>query len=174
MRLDLKRTPGIYLTGFMCSGKSTVGRLLAARIGWNFADIDADIEGQQQTSIVEIFDKRGEEEFRRLETETIRRTVRTIECGRPTVVALGGGAFTRPENVELVGNNGVSIWLDAPFELVKRRVAPDRPLARNAAHFEALYYERRPLYSRAAHRVEVSGDDPAVVLESILALRLLQ
>src|ERR1700683_3255811 len=73
MLLKLKRTPGLYLVGFMGSGKSAVGRLLADELGWSFADVDDDIEKEQGVSIADIFDTRGEEEFRRLEQEAIRK-----------------------------------------------------------------------------------------------------
>ena len=82
MNLRLKRTPGIYLVGFMGSGKSTVGRLLAQRLGWSFFDSDEEIEAAENTSITEIFSERGEPEFRRIETQVIERHVRAIECGR--------------------------------------------------------------------------------------------
>ena len=72
MILKLVRTPGIYLTGFMASGKTVIGRLLADRLGWTFIDLDAVIEAEQGTTIRSIFDTRGEEYFRQLETEAIR------------------------------------------------------------------------------------------------------
>ena len=91
MHIKLKRSPGIYLAGFMGSGKSTVGAALANQIGWDFVDLDAEIEQEEGEKISAIFDRRGETEFRRIEREAIRRRVRRIECGCPTVVALGGG-----------------------------------------------------------------------------------
>ena len=69
MILKLKQTPGLYLIGFMASGKTTIGRLLADRLGWSFADIDEDIEASQQRSITDIFDSLGEDAFRRMESE---------------------------------------------------------------------------------------------------------
>ena len=82
MILKLKRTPGIYLTGFMASGKTTIGRLLAEELGWHFCDLDEQIEAQQGTSIAQIFDTLGEQEFRRIESEAIRAHVRSVERGR--------------------------------------------------------------------------------------------
>src|SRR5580704_14049583 len=84
MILKLKRTPGIYLTGFMASGKTTIGRRLADEIGWTFVDIDEEIEAAQAVSIAHIFDTRGETEFRKLETAAIRSHVAEVEKGRPT------------------------------------------------------------------------------------------
>ena len=109
MILTLKRTPGIYLVGFMGSGKSTIGRLLAERIGWHFVDLDAEIEAAESMSILDIFETRGEAEFRRIEREKMRALVRAIESGRPTVLALGGGAIVQHENHALLENNGVAI-----------------------------------------------------------------
>jgi len=172
MILKLKRTPGIYLVGFMACGKSTIGRLLADTLGWSFADIDEDIEREARRTINEIFEIDGEEAFRLIEQEAIAARVRLIESGRPTVVALGGGAFARPENYELVAANGVSIWLDCPLEILLKRTAGDtvRPLARDVERFRQLYEARRPAYLRADFRVAVTGDDPLAVVNQILKL----
>ncbi len=180
MILKLKRTPGIYLVGFMGSGKSTVGQMLASRIGWKFFDLDSDIEKSQNTSIAEIFETLGEAEFRRLEREAIRARVRRIECGIPAVVALGGGAFVQPDVYSLLTGNGVSIWLDCPFEIIQRRIALNgarnglRPLARDPAGFERLYHDRRKSYSLADYHIEVGEDDPVRTVESVLELPLFQ
>jgi shikimate kinase len=174
MILKLKRTPGIYLVGFMGSGKSTIGRLLADRIGWHFVDLDAEIEATQGMRIAEIFETHGEVEFRRFEREKMRALVRAIEGGRPTVLALGGGAIVQRENYALVENNGITIWLDCPFETVRRRVvqAQHRPLARNPVSFAQLYETRRESYARADYRIPIESDDPAVAVEATLKLPL--
>jgi len=171
MNLKLKCTPGIYVVGFMASGKSTVGRLLAQRLGWSFVDTDEEIEAAEGTAIAEIFDARGEAEFRRIETAIIHRHVRRIGQGSPAVVALGGGAFAKPANRALLQNNGVTVWLDCPFEVVERRVglASHRPLARNPGQFAALYHARREVYALADVRVPIESDDPASVVEAILS-----
>ncbi len=171
MILKLVRTPGIYLVGFMGSGKSTIGSLLAERLGWTFVDLDAEIEAEQKTSIAEIFEKQGEERFRELETEAIRKRVKMVRGGRPTVLALGGGAFVREENYELLADHGVTVWLDCPLEIAWKRVEPctNRPLARDCAKFVELFEARRPAYARADYRVEVAEDAGAVV-DAICAL----
>ena len=148
MILKLKRTPGIYLVGFMGSGKSTIGRLLAERIGWHFVDLDAEIEAAEKTAIFEIFESRGEAEFRRLEREMLRRHVRAIECGRPAVLALGGGAIVQPENLHCSRNNGVTIWLDCPFEIGPPARRASIPPAAGARSSEL----RRSFTKHAANR----------------------
>jgi shikimate kinase len=170
MNLKLKRTPGIYVVGFMGAGKSTVGRHLAHRLGWSFFDSDTEIEQAERTAIATIFEDRGESEFRRIETEIIRHHVRWIERGRPAVLALGGGAFSQPANRQLIENNGVTVWLDCPFETVRRRVglASHRPLARDPEAFAALYELRRADYGLADVHVTVESDDPEITVAAIL------
>ncbi len=172
MILKLVRTPGIYLVGFMGSGKSVVGQLLADRLGWKFVDVDTEIEAEQKTSIAAIFDRHGEEHFRRIEAEALRKLVRRVRGGHPIVMALGGGAFTRPENVELLEDNGVTVWLDCPLELARHRVenCTNRPLARDPMKFAELYETRRSFYQRADYRIEICGDDPQQAVEDICRL----
>jgi shikimate kinase len=176
MNLKLKRTPGIYLVGFMGSGKSTVGRALADRLGWSFFDIDADIERDEQQPIGGIFAMRGEPEFRRIETDAIRRRVASVECGSPAVVALGGGAFVVESNRALIENNGITVWLDCPFEIAARRVAgdPGRPLAQDPVRFADLYHSRREGYRLAHVHIAIASDDASAAVEAILAHPLLK
>src|SRR5579871_148086 len=105
MILKLKRTPAIYLVGFMGCGKSTVGRALAEELGWKFTDLDEEIERGAQTTISEIFATRGEPAFRELESAALREHVRVVRMGRPQVISLGGGAFLSEENLVLANNN---------------------------------------------------------------------
>ena len=174
MNLRLKRAPGIYVVGFMASGKSTVGRHLARRLGWNFFDTDAEIESAEGATIAELFDRRGEEEFRRIESDILRLHVRWIERGRPAVLALGGGAFAQTANRALLQDHGVAVWLDCPFDVVQRRVAAQqggalRPLARDPEKFSALYDSRRGDYQLADVRVSIASDDPEATVDAILA-----
>jgi len=172
MILKLVRTPGIYLVGFMGSGKTTVGRILADRLGWDFDDLDAEIEAERKTTIAEIFDKCGEGYFRQLETEAIRQHVHRVRAGLPIVMALGGGAFLREENYTLLEDHGVTVWLDCPLDFARQRVegAAHRPLARDPKVFADLYAARLPGYSRADYRVEIRSHDP---LEAVVAIEAL-
>lgn len=172
MILKLVRTPGIYLVGFMGSGKTTIGTLLADRLGWDFIDLDAEIEAAQTMRISEIFDCCGEERFREIETEAIRRHLREVRSGRPVVIALGGGAFVRPQNREMLEENGVTVWLDCPLEILEERVAgcTDRPLARDPVQFERLYEARRDCYACADFRIEAAAGTVEAVVDSICSL----
>ena len=172
MLLKLKRTPGRYLVGFMGSGKSAVGHLLADELGWSFADVDEDIEKVEGVTIAEIFDARGEEEFRRIERETMRKRLREIECGRPMVLALGGGAFVDPENRKLLHERGVTLWLDCPFPRITARLEGQthRPLARDPEKFRQLFDDRQDAYSQAEYRIEADTDDAATIVAQILKL----
>lgn len=174
MNLKLKRTPGIYLIGFMGSGKSTVGRMLADEIGWRFADVDEDIEREQRKTISDLFASVGEPEFRRIEHDAICNRIRSIRRGMPMVLSLGGGAFAQQENIDMLRENGITVWIDTDFDIVRRRVqgSNHRPLARDPQKFEELYYQRRSWYSQADFHVPVHLDDSRVALADVLKLNL--
>ena len=176
MNLKLKSTPGIYLVGFMGSGKSTIGRMLAHRLGWSFFDMDHEIEAAEGATIREIFESRGEPEFRRIEGAILYRHVSWIEQGRPSVLALGGGAFAAEENRVLLEDHGITIWLDCPFEIVERRAAgtAHRPLSADPVRFAGLYRERVETYRLADIHIPIAGDDPEPVVEMILMHPLLK
>jgi shikimate kinase len=174
MILKLKRTPGIYLVGFMGCGKTTVGRALADELGWFFFDLDQEIERREGATIADIFDTRGEPEFRRMENAALQERVRNVQSGRPQVISLGGGTFLSEENFDLVSNHGVSIWIDCPLARIEQRIAGHvhRPLARDPERLRTLFEARRDGYARAHFRIEVAGDDPAAAVARILALPL--
>ncbi len=156
----------------MASGKSTAGQLLAKMLGWQFADIDANIERAQATTIRDFFDKQGESAFRDLETRAIRECVETIRRGHPWVVALGGGAFVHEQNWDLIRNNGVSVWLDCPLSRIRRRLGGDvtRPLAANPNSLAELFHSRQPLYARADFRIDADCDRPEEIVRRISEL----
>lgn len=174
MILKLKRTPGIYMVGFMGCGKTTVGRALARHLGWRYADLDEDIESKAQKSISEIFDELGETEFRRIESEMLQRRVHDIARGVPWVISVGGGCFTQENNFDLIQNHGVSVWLDAPLEMIKSRIASSsqRPLARDPEKFEQLFHSRLSFYQRADYRIPISAEGSPGALKAILELPL--
>lgn len=148
----------------MGSGKSTVGRILADELGWEFIDLDAGIEATEAMPISQIFAERGEEAFRQIEHEALREQTRAAERGKPRVVALGGGAYAQERNRTLLEPMGTVVWLDAPLDVLLARVATqnNRPLARDQAKFAELYEARRSAYAMADFRVDAVGEAPAV------------
>lgn len=172
MTLKLKRTPGLYLVGFMGSGKSTVGRALADQLGWYFSDIDSEIEQQEGRTIADIFARHGEAWFRGIESDALRRRASSIEAGNPYVVAVGGGACVQPGNWQAITNSGITIWLQCSLNRIRRRVFDDatRPLAGDEAALRALFDVRLPLYQRSDFSVDADCDDPDSVLARILTL----
>jgi shikimate kinase len=169
----LARIPGLFLAGFMGSGKSTVGRLVADEMGWAFVDLDEAIEQAHGATIADIFANKGEAEFRRMESEALRDQVRLAERGRPRIVAMGGGAYASEANRKMLAELATVVWLDAPEELLFARVAHEthRPLARDRAKFLELYEARQAAYAEADFRVDASAE-PAEVARRIQELPL--
>jgi shikimate kinase len=167
------RATVLCLAGFMGSGKTTVGALLARQLGWRFTDLDERIENAAGLRIPEIFERFGEPGFRRMESEQLQSALgRAFERGESTVLALGGGTFAQPANAELLRTAGVAaIWLDCPLKVLFARclTMTGRPLFRDEASFRALYAQRLPSYQRAGFRVDSSGE-PASVVAEILRL----
>jgi shikimate kinase len=165
----------VFLVGFMACGKTTAGVELARRLGWDFVDLDAQIEAREGVTIAEIFQARGESEFRKMETRTLRDLTQSLQ--RDTVVALGGGTFAQAANRELLGS-WPSVFLDVPLVELWRRSQDDagkRPLRRDdLQEFARLYECRLPFYRQAKVTVVTSGKDPISVcaeIERILNLR---
>ncbi len=147
----------IVLTGFMGSGKSTVGPLVAARLGWRFIDADNVIEAEAGLRIAEIFARHGEAAFRNLEHATIER----LASGDGLVLALGGGAVEHAETRELllIGHGTLLVHLEVALETTLARCGgteKDRPVLADRANLEDRYARRLPLY-RTAH-VAVAAD----------------
>ena len=127
----------IYLVGFMAAGKTTVARALAARLGWRAEDIDELIEARERRPVAESSRKHGEPYFRTVEREILRLLLPL----RHVVVATGGGTFMDPENRAAINLDGVSVWLDVPFDDLLARLPADgrRPLAADRAQMERLF-----------------------------------
>jgi len=144
----------IYLVGFMAAGKSTVGRALAARLGWGAEDIDGLIEQRERTTVADIFARLGEPHFRRVERDMLR----LLQPMRHVVVATGGGTFVDPENRAFINLDGVSVWLDLPLAELVARIPLDgrRPLAADRAALEQLYLARTDAYRHAHIRIDSS------------------
>ncbi len=146
----------IYLVGFMGCGKSAVGAALAVQMGRPFVDLDREIELVVHRSIADLIAAEGETEFRRVESEVLG----TASSLGPAVVATGGGVVLDPANRKLMNESGISVWLDAPFELCWDRIATDRttrPLAPDRDSALARYTHRLDFYRQSTVRVESTG-----------------
>lgn len=144
----------IFLIGFMGSGKTTLGKQLAAKLGYCFIDQDAVIEKHYQMTVSEIFAKHGEEEFRKAEHEVLQELVKRENC----IIATGGGAPCFHNNMELMNEGGFTIYIKVdPGTLIQRLKTSHstRPLLKDKSEAELLEYtqqklnERSPFYSRS-------------------------
>jgi shikimate kinase len=158
-----------FLVGFMGVGKSTAGRALALRWGWDFEDTDALVERTEQRSIEEIFRESGEGRFREAEWDALRSLGRRERV----VVATGGGLFLGVTQRAFVRSHGVSCWLDAPLSIVALRVGSgtSRPLwlGDDALSRRAFFERRRAAYALADCRVDAArggADDVASAIET--------
>lgn len=148
----------IVLVGLMGVGKSTVGRRLARRLGLSFVDSDAAIEDAAGLSPAEVFERYGEHDFRDGE----RRLVARLVEAEVRVIATGGGAYVDPRTRKLLNERAITVWLDAPVDVLAERTArrDTRAQLRNGdpkATLERLANERRPSYEQAHIHVK-SGD----------------
>jgi shikimate kinase len=156
----------VALIGFMGSGKSTVGRLLAARLGYAFLDLDDWIRRKSGRSVRQIFETEGEEAFRALEAAALRE----VGARRRLVLAAGGGAPIREAN-RVFFREAATVYLEISFEEFLRRTAanPDRPLRdRPPAELAALFESRLQVYRELGIRVSSQGRSPREVVEEIV------
>jgi shikimate kinase len=165
-RADLRR---IVLTGFMGSGKSTVGPLVAERLGWNFVDVDDLIAAEAGATIPEIFKREGETEFRRREREMITSLARADAL----VLALGGGAIEDAVTRELLLKNPQTLLVHLEVELATtltrcRGTEDLRPVLADEANLASRYERRLPLYRMAHVSLNVDALTPDEVAEAIV------
>jgi shikimate kinase len=164
----------LYLIGFMASGKTTVGKRLAQRLGWRFHDVDRAIERRARKPIAKIFSTEGEAAFRRMEELEILRAAGK----RRTVVALGGGALASGPNRRAVAESGRLIYLRVSPAEALRRIEKEGigkrpklrgvPPAKRENFLATLLARRRPFYRRASIRVSTGGATPQRIVERIL------
>jgi shikimate kinase len=159
-------TDKIYLVGFMAAGKTTVARALAARLGWRAEDIDELIEARERRPVAEIFARQGEAYFRTVERDILRLLLPI----RHAVVATGGGTFMDVENRTAINLDGLSVWLDVPFETVLSRLPADgrRPLAADRQQMERLFAARQAAYGQAHLRLDAGALRAEEIAERIL------
>lgn len=163
----------IVLVGFMGTGKTIVGELLATRLGWSFIDVDREIEARCHMTVSNIFAAYGEPFFRETETAVIKSL--TLNDGM--VVATGGGAVLRDENIAALRQCGTIVRLDAQAELIVKRLEQDqqvvRPLLSRPDKLQTvvtILAERQSRYELADFSVDTDHLTPAEVVQKILTL----
>lgn len=161
----------IALAGFMGTGKTTVGRLLAKRLGQSFLDMDELIETEAGMSISDIFSKEGEARFREIESGVIKRLT-AGDFGGNLVISTGGGAVVNPANRDLFRSWGTLVCLAASIEEILKRVGDreDRPLLSGKERREAalrLFREREPAYRDCDLEVDTTARSADEVVEII-------
>ncbi len=162
----------IFLTGFMGAGKTTVGRLLAERIGLRFADLDDELERRAGATVREIFAAQGEPAFRQLELAALE----ALAAQEDVVIATGGGTMTSELGARVIRGAGLSVWLNPSFATIVKRIGAlgkgDRPLFRDEAQVLALYQQRLPVYRRADLTVDIAPGEAPDEVAARLALLL--
>lgn len=159
----------LVLIGFMASGKTTVGRMLARQMERDFVDLDQMIEAAQGMGVSEIFDRYGEEHFRELEEHMVEE----VSDREGLVLAVGGGAVLRRKNVQMLKNGGILYLLKVDTGEVLKRVAEDetRPLLEGkgrARRVETLLRDRLTVYEAVAdYEVETVGRSPGDVADEV-------
>jgi len=166
--LDTPLDRHIALIGFMGAGKSTLGEQVATMLGRSFVDIDEDI-ARAEGPIPELFERYGQRKFRELETSFIDGALGDPD---PNVIALGGGAVTRPAVRSLLRDRAFTVLVDVDVDTAWQRVrGSDRPLARDEAEFRALYARRAPIYRRTADAVARDAHDVVLATAGITVER---
>ena len=170
--MNMLKGVNLYLVGMMGAGKTTVGRLLATKLGYKFVDTDAVISQYAGQAITQMFAEKGEAAFRDLESQVLARVCAYTHLA----IATGGGIVLRRKNWSYL-HHGLIVWLDVPKEILHARLAQDttRPLLQNAdplSSLQTLIEQRQPLYGQADLRVTVTNEETpeqiaARVLEEI-------
>jgi shikimate kinase len=158
----------IYIVGFMGAGKTTIGRELASRIDAPFFDLDELVEAAEKMSVKDIFAEHGEPYFRKRERDLLRSTKHLERA----VVATGGGTFTFDENIQFIQTEGLSVFLSAPYSLLRARIgdkAAERPLFRDDTTAHELYASRMRYYRMSDVTVEIREEEtPAEIVERLM------
>ena len=159
----------IVLVGIMGAGKSTVGKILADRLGMRFIDADQEIERAAGCTITDFFEKYGEVEFRKGEERVISR----ILAGEPCVLATGGGAFMSEATRLLIKKMATSVWLRVSFEVLAKRLEKrsDRPLLQTTdpqQTLKALIKKRYPIYNDADFIVDAENDGVDITVSKVV------
>jgi len=160
------KTDKIYLVGFMAAGKTSLARALGERLSWRVEDVDELIETRERKTVADIFAQYGEPYFRAIEREIVQLLLPL----RHVVVATGGGTFMDPESRTAISRDGLSIWLDVPFEELLARVPADgrRPLATDLDQMARLFAVRQIGYEQAQLRLDARRLSIGALVERVL------
>lgn len=166
---ERSKMKNIVLAGFMGTGKTEVGRMLAQKLGYTLIDADTEIEKDQKMTIAEIFKQYGEPKFRDIEADVIRR----LSMMKNTVISTGGGAVLRQENIDNLRKNGIIICLTASPETILKRTSNsnNRPLLQVDNPLEKikeLLEFRKPFYEKTDIMIDTEGKSPLRVAEEII------
>jgi shikimate kinase len=155
----------VYLVGFMAAGKTTIAKALADRLGWRAEDVDELIEARERKTVADIFSKHGEPYFRGVERDILKILLPL----RHVVVATGGGTFMDPDNRMAMKMDGLTVWLDVPFQSIVARIPADgrRPLAADREQLERLFAARQAAYAQAHLRIDAGAAAAEDVAEQI-------
>ena len=165
----------IALTGFMCSGKTTVARAVGQLLRCTVLDLDEAIVESERRSAAEIIERDGEDAFRDTETRVLARL---LSRDTASIISLGGGTWTKEENRKLLADHGyVTVWLDVSFEVCWKRIKHDgksRPLARSCGAAKQLYENRRSVYASAGFRISIAAAETAEDIASKITALVLR
>jgi shikimate kinase len=169
----------IYLTGFMGSGKSTIGPILANTLGWDFFDLDSLIEDKTEKKIRDIFEKEGESYFRKLETDTLKE----ISESQNVIISLGGGTVANEENLEILKKTGKIIYLRVSLDTVYQRLKykKDRPALTKSSseslskeemtnRIKKLMDTRLKYYEQADYTVDTDNNSVGKTIDKIVKI----
>lgn len=164
--LDTKQPRNLILTGFMGTGKTTAGRLAAARLGMRFVDSDIELVKLAGRTITEIFEQDGEAAFRELEAHVVL----DLAIARGNVIALGGGALMNPDTRAAIMADNLVVCLTASLETIEARLTSGHSTRPLASNWRGLYEQRREVYESFAHRIDTTHMSPTQTAEELSRL----
>jgi len=160
----------IYITGFMGTGKTTIGKLLAKKLNMKFSDMDELLEKEFKLPIAQFFSKHGEKAFRQKETDLIKK----LSLKKELVIGTGGGVPVKPENRNLMQSSGIILNLTAELDSIKSRLdsgeLDKRPLWKDMKSVTALFNKRKQFYDNCDFQIITSNKKPEAIIDEILAM----
>ena len=154
----------IVLIGMPACGKSTIGYWLSKKINYPFVDVDRYLEEKENRIISDIFSNEGEKYFRELETKYLKE----LSEKEGIIISTGGGAVKNKENIDILKENGIIVFLNRTIDDISRENHRNRPLLQNPDNIRKLYDERIKLYRRHAHIIIKNDDSMDVIVDRII------